>query len=67
MWRTILLGKLSVSILATLLVGVICVTQPWRVNYPLSQSSKWVAVGVFFLGLGIFQIAAVYLMTKRLK
>ena len=67
MWRTILLGKLGISILASLIVGFVCVSQPWRAEYTIGQASSWIGVGIFFLVLSICQILAVYLMTKRPK
>jgi hypothetical protein len=67
MWRTILLGKLSISILASLVVGGVCLTQPWRHEYTIFESSSWIAVGVFFLLLAVAQIAVTYLLTKKPK
>ena len=66
MFRTILLGKLGVSILASMVVGGFCVTQPWRNEYTMIESGSWIGVGVFFFVLAIAQIAAIYLMTRRL-
>ncbi len=66
MFRNILLGKLGVSILASLAVGGFCVSQPWRQQYTLIESGSWIGVGLFFLVLAVAQVAAVYLMTKRL-
>jgi len=65
MWRTILLGKLSISIFASLAVGGVCVTQPWRHEYTVFESTGWIAVGVFFLLLAVAQIAVTYMLTKK--
>ncbi len=65
MWRTILLGKLGVSILASLIVGGVCLSQPSRHEYTVLQASSWIGVGIFFLLLGIAQIVAIYLMTRK--
>ena len=65
MWRTILLGKLSISILASLIVGGICVSQPWRNEYTLAQTSRWIGLGVFFLLLAAAQVAAIYYLNRR--
>ncbi|MFK7769386.1 MAG: hypothetical protein AB8B55_19340 [Mariniblastus sp.] len=65
MWRTILLGKLSISILASLIVGWICIGQPWQNEFGLLESSKWIALGVFFFLLGIGQIATIYFLMKK--
>ena len=65
MWRTILLGKLGVSILASLIVGGVCVTQPWRNEYSIIQSTSWIGVGSFFLLLAVAQLAAIYFLTRK--
>ena len=67
MWRAILLGKLSVSILASIIVGVICVTRPSRVELELIESWRWTGLGVFFLVLASAQIAAIYFLMKKKK
>jgi hypothetical protein len=67
MWRTILLGKLSISILASLVVGGFCLTQPWRHEYTFAESTSWIGIGIFFLVLGIAQIAVTVLLTKTKK
>jgi hypothetical protein len=66
MWRALLLGKLSVSILASLVVGGICIARPWRVEeLTFRQSAQWIGIGSFFVLLGILQIAVVYLLTRK--
>jgi hypothetical protein len=65
MWRTILLGKLGVSIVASLVVGGVCISQPWRKSYTFLQSSSWVGVGAFFFLLALAQITAIYFMTRK--
>lgn len=68
MWRAILLGKMSVFILASFVVGGICVTQPSRhEEYGLVESARWVGAGIFFLTLGFAQIAVIYFLMKRKK
>ena len=68
MWRAILLGKMSVFILASFVVGGICVTQPLRhEEYSMVESARWIGVGIFFLILAFAQIAAIYLMMKKKK
>jgi len=65
MLRTLLLGKLTVSIAASLIVGTICVTRPSRIELPIAESARWVALGIFFLILGVAQIAVIYYLTKK--
>lgn len=67
MWRTILLGKLSISILASFAVGGVCLTQPWRNDYTLIESTRWIGVGVFFILLAIAQIVVTIILTKKKK
>ena len=67
MWRTILLSKLAISILASLTVGGFCLTQPWRHEYPIVESTWWIGIGIFFLVLAVAQIAAAFLLTKKKK
>lgn len=62
MLRNILLGKLGVAIFASLLVGVICISQPARGRYDLSQTVRWIGGGAFFLMLGFVLIGALVLM-----
>ena len=67
MWRTILLGKMSVSILASFVVGGICITQPSRAELGIAASARWTGLGIFFLTLGVAQIAVIYFLMKRKK
>ena len=65
MWRAILLGKLSFSILASFVVGAVCVSQPWRNEYTWVGSARWIGIGVFFLVLGLIQIWVIYFLMKK--
>lgn len=65
MWRTLLLGKLSISILASFVVGGICVTQPSRHAYGMTESARWIGVGIFFLTLGAAQVAVIIFLMNR--
>ena len=67
MWRAILLGKLSISILASLIVGAVCISQPSRDETGVIDTWKWIGLGVFFFLLALGQIASIYFMTKRKK
>lgn len=66
MWRALLLGKLTVSILATLVVGAACITRPWRVEtLTFSQSAQWIGIGSFFFLLAMLQITVIFLLTRK--
>ncbi len=65
MLRKFLLGKMSVSILASLLVGAICLSQPCRNSYEFPESARWIGIGIFFLLLGLVLIVAMVLMLWR--
>jgi len=65
MWRALLLGKLTVSILASFIVGVICVSQPWRHEYSMMASARWIGTGAFLLVLSAVQIWVIYFLMKK--
>lgn len=67
MWRTILLGKLSLSIFASLVVGVICVSLPWREERDLLEDFRWIGLGVFFFVLAVMQVVAILMLFKKAK
>lgn len=65
-WRAILLGKLSLGIIASLIVGGICVSLPWRQpGMTLVKQVRWIGVGVFFLALGIALILTIWALFRR--
>ena len=66
MWRTILLGKLGVSIAASIGVGILCLRQqPQDAGW--MEIWQWRGLGVFFLVLAVAQVAAIYFMLRRKK
>lgn len=67
MWRTILLGKLAISIIATFVVGAACASRPWRVELTMTETAQWIGIGVFFILLGLLQIATIYLLMRKSK
>lgn len=67
MWRAILLGKLAISILATLVVGGLCASRPWRVEMPMMESARWIGIGAFFLLLAVLQVAVIYFLRRPAK
>jgi len=67
MWRTILLGKLAISIIATFVVGAACASHPWRVELTTVETMQWIGIGAFFILLGLLQIATIYLLMRTSK
>ena len=67
MWRTILLGKMAISILASIAVGVVCIMHGQDAEFTLSQSAKWIGIGTFFCLLAIVQVAVVYFLSRKKK
>ena len=65
MWRTVLLGKLGISILASLVAGGICVSVPWRRDLEMTESYQWFWIGVFFLVLAVCQVAVIFVLTRK--
>lgn len=66
MWQSILLGKLSISILASLAVGGYCVSRPWyRDNLTISESASWIGAGAFLLLFAIAQLVMIYFMFRK--
>ena len=67
MWRSVLLGKLAISISATLIVGGLCASRPWRVEMPMFESARWIGIGVFFILLAVLQVAVIYFLKPPAK
>jgi len=67
MWRAILLGKLAISIVATLIVGGVCASRPWRVELTTTETTQWIGIGAFFILLSFGQVAAIYFLTRPMK
>lgn|GEM_PF-1488143 len=65
MWRTLLTGKLTISILASCFVGYLCLMHPAKHEVEASATARWYALGVFFFVLAIAQVTAVVLISKR--
>ncbi len=67
MWRSLLLGKLAISIAVSLLIGGYSI---WNLQTPdLSRSEyySWLSVGVFFLLLAVMQIVMIAFMFRKKK
>ena len=66
MWQKVLLGKLAISIVASLAAGGICIYQPWSDQETTwAESAQWVGIGVFFLLLGTLQLGVIGLLLRR--
>ena len=67
MWRSYLLGKLLVVSIASLIVGAICFSHPWRIPEPLSESIRWIATGTFFFGLAAGLLLTIFILVRKPK
>ena len=67
MWRSLLLGKLAISIAVSLAMGGFCIWSLQKPDLGRSEFSSWLGVGVFFLALGMVQIAMVAMMLRKKK
>lgn len=65
MWRTILLGKMAISILASIAVGVVCIMHSQNAEFTFGQAAKWIGIGTFFCLLAIVQVAVVFLLSRK--
>jgi undecaprenyl pyrophosphate phosphatase UppP len=65
MLRSLLLGKLAISIIASFIVGWICITRPSKVELEFAESAQWTGLGIFFMVLGLAQIVVIYFLTKK--
>lgn len=67
MWRTIVLGKLFVSTLASFVVAVICFQIAGHEKHTAMDATRWYCLSGFFAILGVSFIGVVYLLFKRGK
>jgi len=65
MWRTLLTGKLTISIAASCIIGYLCLMHPAKHEIAALEAVRWYALGGFFLVLAIAQVTAIVLLTKR--
>jgi hypothetical protein len=65
MWRTLLTGKLTISILGSCLIGYLCLNHPGKHEITASETARWYALGVFFFVLAVAQVTAIFLLSKR--
>jgi len=67
MWRSLLLGKLAISVVISLLIGGYGIWYAQSQDLPAGEHSSWLGVGIFFLLLGAIQIVMAALMFRRKK
>lgn len=67
MWRSLLLGKLAISIVVSLLVGGFCMWSLQKPEMGRGEFTSWLGVGIFFLVLGVVQLAMVAVMFRKKK
>ena len=67
MWRSLLLGKLAISIAVSLLVGGYGLWLIQRPNISSSEYYSWLAVGVFFLVLAVVQVGLGAMLFRKKK
>jgi len=67
MWRTIVLGKLIISIIASIIIGFICIVSARQPDQTIAASTQWWLLGFFFLGLAISFATVMYLLFYRKK
>ena len=67
MWRSLLLGKLAISIVVSLLVAGYAIWSSQKPDLSTSEYSSWMGVGIFFLVLGLIQLVMVPLMFRKKK
>ncbi|MDA7885171.1 hypothetical protein N9B12_01005 [bacterium] len=65
MWRTLLTGKLTISILASCFIGYLCLNHPAKHQIVAPASTRWYALGLFFFALAVAQVTAIVLLSKR--
>jgi hypothetical protein len=67
MWRSLLLGKLAISIVVSLLIGGYSIWNLQQPDFPSDEYYSWLSVGVFFLILAAVQLLMVAVMFRKKK
>jgi len=67
MWRNYLLGKMTVAAIASLIIGGVCISRPWRVPEALSDSVGWLGTGAFFLLLSVALFGTIFVLFRKPK
>ena len=67
MWRSIVLGKLVISIVASIVIGVICFGLSRDPGGGMVESGQWLLLSIFFFALAISFAAVIFLLFYRKK
>lgn len=67
MWRSLLLGKLAISISVSLLIGGYSLYRIQGSDLSSSEFYSWLAVGIFFLVLAFVQIGLGAMLFRKKK
>jgi hypothetical protein len=67
MFRSIVLGKLIISIVASLIVGGICFNISRGSEKTVAEAGRWMLLSLFFFGLAICLAATIFLLHWRKK
>lgn len=67
MFRSLLLGKLAISISVSLLIGGYGIWQLQQAQIEGSEYFSWLGVAVFFLALAIVQAVMIVFMFRKKK
>jgi heme/copper-type cytochrome/quinol oxidase subunit 2 len=67
MWRSLLLGKLAISIVVSLLIGGYSIWRLQQPDFPSEEYYSWLSVGVFFLVLAAVQLVMIAVMFRKKK
>ena len=67
MWRSLLLGKLAISIAVSLLVGGYGIWNLQNSDLSRTEYYSWMGVGVFFFLLAIVQLVMMAMMFRKKK
>ena len=67
MFRSLLLGKLAISVVLSLLMGGYSIWWSQTPDLTTTEYASWLGLGIFFLFLGAVQIAMAFLMFRKKK
>lgn len=67
MFRSLLLGKLAISIAVSLLIGGYGIWQLRQGNFERSEFFSWLGLAVFFLSLAMVQAVMIVFMFRKKK
>ncbi len=67
MFRSIVLGKLAISIIASLIVSGICFRISRGAEKTVTEAGQWMLLSLFFFGLAVCFGATIFLLHWRKK